>query len=372
MFTKATELPSDWQSLLPNDHFLKPASLQIYEDVKLPDVQFLYALVYQNEKPVAACYFQVLSLKKHLLSKSKSSTTIYGLWQALSLLVRPKLLVGGHLFRHDICSFYAIQELSPFEIFQAYQSAIQIALRESRAHAVLVKDVQQPIMVYFQHHAPQYFLLRNDISMEMKIAPSWNALEDYEAALKHKYGQRFRKIRQSLNGATIKELSAEEVFAHREVLYSLYLQVCERQPVRLGLINAAYLPTLKKENSNLHIWLVEYNQKPIAFFSAWSQETVLDMFYIGLDYTCNDSLQLYFNLLFFGLEQAIILGKKKLILGRTALEAKARVGCEPRYLSTYLFIKNGGLRWLVNQSWNHFSPAEEVWENRHPFKKMIE
>ncbi|MBS1783288.1 MAG: hypothetical protein JSS78_09500 [Bacteroidetes bacterium] len=372
LYNHSTELPSAWQSVLPIDHFLQPASLHIYELIQLPDISFLYALVYQNEKPVAAGYFQVLSLKKSLLSKSKSSSAIHGLWQAFSWLVRPKLLVGGHLFRHDICSFYAIKELAPFEIFQAYQIAIQFALKQCHAHAVLIKDVQQPIMVYFQHHAPEYFLLRNDISMEMKIAQSWHSLTDYEAALKHKYGQRFRKIRQSLNGATIKELSTDEVFRHQEVLYGLYLQVCERQPVRLGLINAAYLPTLKKANNNLHIWLVENDQKPIAFFSAWNQETVLDMFYIGFDYTLNDSLQLYFNLLFFGLEQAIRLGKKKLILGRTALEAKARIGCEPLYLSTYLFIKNSGLRWLVNQSWKHFSPSEEAWENRHPFKKIVE
>ena len=92
------------------------------------------------------------------------------------------------------------------------------------------------------------------------------------------------------------------------------------------------------------------------------------MFYIVFDYSRNDSLQLYFNILFFSVEQAIRMGKKKLILGRTALEAKARIGCKPVYLSTFLYIKNPLVRNLMLRAQQSIAANEGEWENRHPFK----
>ena len=71
------------------------------------------------------------------------------------------------------------------------------------------------------------------------------------------------------------------------------------------------------------------------------------------------------------MEQAIRLKKKKLILGRTALEAKARVGCKAKYLSTYLYIKNPVLRNVITRLQNNINDMEGEWENRHPFKNPL-
>lgn len=108
--------------------------------------------------------------------------------------------------------------------------------------------------------------------------------------------------------------------------------------------------------------------EPVLFFSAWTHDEVLDMFYIGFDYSKNEERQLYFNILFFTIEEAIRLQKKKLILGRTALEAKARLGCKPKYLSTYLYIRNPIIRWVINRLHQNINSMEGEWENRHPFK----
>ena len=92
------------------------------------------------------------------------------------------------------------------------------------------------------------------------------------------------------------------------------------------------------------------------------------MFYIGFDYSRNADLQSYFNILFFSVEQAITLKKQKLILGRTALDAKARIGCDARYLHTFLYIRNAFLRRLVFNKQQKVSVQEGNWEEKHPFK----
>ena len=106
----------------------------------------------------------------------------------------------------------------------------------------------------------------------------------------------------------------------------------------------------------------------IYFLSACEKETAFDMLYIGFDYKHNAELQSYFNILFFSVEQAITLGREKLILGRTALDAKARLGCEPRYLHTFLFINNPLIRRFILRKQQNVTLREGDWEEKHPFK----
>jgi len=368
LFNHTAQLPSDWDGCLPQKHFLRSVHLAVYERMQLPDVSYVYALISQNNKTIGVAYFQVLSIKERHLDAKTLSPLQGQAWKAFTKVLRPRLLVAGHLFRHDICSFFWSDELTAFEAFGLYQTAIQKAMRHSCASAVLVKDVNVGLVPYFLHYTPQYLLLRNDISMEMELPREWQTTQDYEKSLKHKYAQRFRKVRQHWQQLEIKELSAADTETNKEVLFHLYEQVSSRQQVRLGCLNENFLPCLKRENPQLRIWLASENGVPVAFFSAWDHGAVFDMFYIGFDYAKNDALQLYFNILFFSVEQSIVLQKSKLILGRTALEAKARLGCKPRYLSTYLYIRNPVLRNIISRLQSNITGMEGEWENRHPFK----
>jgi hypothetical protein len=93
------------------------------------------------------------------------------------------------------------------------------------------------------------------------------------------------------------------------------------------------------------------------------------MFYIGFDYKRNTELQLYFNILFFGVEQAILEHKPNAIFGRTALDAKARLGCKPRYQSTFAFVRNRWIRMITLRIQNNSQSQEGAWEQRHPLKE---
>lgn len=368
VYTNTDQLPSAWDDCLPINHPLHSQALALYETIKLPDITCFYASFGSADKPLAIAYFQLLKvLPKHL------NTGLLGGYQAslapLCLNVfRPALLIAGHLFRHDIVTFYAPQ-LSPIEAYRAYEAMIQAVVKKSCAMATLIKDVPSDLVQYFQNFAPHYTQLRNDISMEMLLPKEWKSFDDYEKALKHKYAQKLRKVRSSVKEVAIKELTTAEVFANAQSIYQLYRQVSSRQAVSLGLLNAAFLPELKKANEQeLKVWAFYEGEKMVAFASAWVHATCFDMFYIGFDYERNAALSLYFNILYFSIEQAILHQKEKLNLGRTALEAKARLGCTPRYLPTFLFVKNVCIRALVNSKINQQHEQEGAWEERHPLK----
>jgi len=369
-YESTAALPADWDTFLPQTHFLKGSSLEVHESTALPHLHTIYAAVRQEEQLVAQAAFQVLTLQPAHLNKSAFKKWQYAAWKVFAKSTHPKLLVAGQLFRHDVSSFFWTDARTPFEAFNDYRRIMHLALKKTCAQAVLVKESPEAFVPYFQHYTPEYLLLRNDSSMQLDVWEEWQTFSDYEKSLKHKYAQRLRKVRQSWDALEVRELDALAVEENAAALYELYLQVTANQPVRLGLLSKNFLPALKKYyGSKLKIWGIYEAGKMIAFASAWVRERSFDMFYIGFDYKRNSELQLYFNLLFFAIEQAIALRKPQLLLGRTALEAKARVGCRPEYLHTFLFIKNPLIRTMVSRLQQRFTETTGEWENRHPFKK---
>jgi len=367
-FSSADSLPDVWDALVPREHFLQRASLQLYEGARLPDVGFHYVLAYRGGAPVAAAYFQTLSIRAKHLNAEALKPWQRQAWRAFTAVTCPRLLVSGHLFRHDVRALYRHPDLEIFEAFKIFRAVVDEAARRTGASAVLVKDPPDSMLTYFQQFAPEYLLMRADVSMEMALRPEWETFTDYEKSLKHKYAQRVRNVRKAAAGAAFRELDADEVAARKAELYALYRQVTERQPVRLGYLSPELLPMLKRANNTLRVWGIFEEEKLVAFASGWVRSDAFDMFYIGFDYAENARLQLYFNILFFAVEQAISLRAPQLILGRTALEAKARLGCRPKYLQTFLYIRNPVLRAWVTRMQSRFSAGEGEWESRHPFK----
>ncbi len=370
-YRNCDELPEMWDEMLPANHFLKKQNLRITELVQLPDVCFRYVLITEKDMPVAAAYFQLLNLKPHHINKEKVKSWQYNVWKTYSSILRPKMLVAGHLFRHDVASYYYNTNLSAFEAYQYYVMAIDFALAETCAASVLVKDMTEELITYFQHHASQYLLLRNDIAMQMELPDEWQTMNDYEKALKHKYAQRYRKVRSAMPAVEIRELDENQVEAAKENIFKLYTNVTTQQQVRLGLLNSNFIPQLKKHyRDDFKVWGMYEGDIMVGFLSAWLKQEAFDMFYIGFSYEKNATLQLYFNILFLSIEKSIQYRKSRLILGRTALEAKARLGCKPRYLSTFLYIRNNYIRKRVLQiQEKNFVMEGSSWEERHPFKQ---
>lgn len=369
-YNAASALPADWDAGLPEDHFLRRESLNVQESTALPDVAVKYVLLRSEEIILARAAFQILRVQPSHVKSEALSKWQYRLWKLFTQTAHPKLLVGGQLFRHDVHSVHWHDSLPAYDAFVWYSGAVKAAARKTGAMAVLLKELPSALVPHFLHGAPEYLLLRNDISMKLALPQDWQSIGDYESSLKHKYAQRFRKVRQSWAGLRVIEMNAVETERHAERIFSLYQQVTGHQPVRMGRLSQRFIPTLKQAYpERLKVWGVWEQDKLVAFASAWVNHQSFDMFYIGFDYRRNASLQLYFNILFFAIEQAITLRKPLLILGRTALEAKARVGCRPEYLNTFLYIRNPLLRELISRMQSKLVDSSNDWEQRHPFKQ---
>jgi predicted N-acyltransferase len=345
----------DLQTVLQsNIEAVKPYYVQVVDD---------------KNQTIALVYGQILRILPKFININSLNSSLMWLTKTLLSCKKIQLLVVGHLFRHDAPYMHFQVAITEQEQGQIIQDIIDALEKKYSTTAVFLKDLPKHIGEQFINE-PGYNRFKNDVGMELQIHPSWNTFTDYEQALKHKYVQRLRKTQKAFTAVQIKELSLEEITTQKQEIYNLYFQVCKNQNITLGLLNADYFIAFKKslqENLIVHGFYLE--NKLIAFSTAILKDQTLDMNYIGFDYSLNSKLQLYFNMLFFFVQQAIERNCKHLFLGRTALEAKAILGCTPVTLCGYYKISNG----FLSRATNWFTTKEsdeqgELWQSRHPFK----
>jgi hypothetical protein len=343
--------------------------IDVIEKANTANLKHYYVIIENQGQAQAFAYFQLLQVKPfHFNLQGKR-------WQQLSLhlvlqWIRPTMLVAGNLFRHDVSFFQFLDDdIDDATKGKIYLDTINHLIAHTKASGLFIKDVPRNLGEFIQQD-DSYQRMPDDISMEMHLPAPWQSIADYEKALKHKYLQRYKKMRQSFSEIEVRELSHNDILRYSKEMEALYMQVTRKQMVSMGILNHQFfefLKTVLQDDYKVCGYFID--QKMVAFSSAIVHDAEYDMNYIGFDYAVNQSHHLYFNILFQCLDNAIQSKCRKLILGRTALEAKAILGCEADYRYSFYKLRNGILnRFYQKVSANFRERQGDKWKERHPFK----
>lgn len=367
-YTHYQDLPEMWNQLLPANHALHSSLIAHTQEANCENLNYYYVLTLENNQLVMLSYFQCLHIKtSHFNCKDNAFQQLT--LQTIIHTVKPSLLVAGNLFRHDT-SFFYFGEHVPYENrAEIYLKTIDYVVAACKPTGVFVKDL--PItLAKFVTEASTYTRMENDISMYLNLPAHWSNINDYEKELKRKYAQRYKKVRKQSDKLTVRELTKAEIEANKEVIYALYRQVSDKQLVSMGKLSVDFFATLKDKLGDSYRVFAWYDQSEmLAFSSVILHDDIYDMNYIGFDYDRNQEYSLYFAILLHCVEQSIARSCTKLILGRTALEAKAIVGCKAEYMNGFYKMRNP----LINKVFQIISKRfqhqlGESWKERHPFK----
>jgi hypothetical protein len=217
-----------------------------------------------------------------------------------------------------------------------------------------------------------YELPIQDFTMELDLDPEWTNFDHYLATLKKKYFKRANAIILKGKGLEFKALSLAEIIKNNDKINALYLQIVKAQAFVANTALPNHFVILKeiyKEDFVLEGIFV--NGKMVGFSSYFIQNQQLSVHYIGLDYSQNDTFDLYFNILFRMVQIGIETKKTCINFGRTSLEAKASLGAKPKYLSNY--FKTFGLTKIIEKQIIKQAKSIEsnAWKTRNPFKNEI-
>lgn len=325
-----------WDKLLPDNHHLKSDKIKFYNENT--SVESLTFIVWDQKEPIAAIYLQKSKFPLNQIKVSDLKISLLELFTKCveNLSCSLDVLVCGNIFKSNQEGFYIKKGYTRIHIFETLVEFLEQNPNTKNFAGLLVKECDTPFDI-----SKKLIPFSQDISMQMCIDPSWKNMGDYASVLDKKYRSRYKKIIAKFDSLTFTELNIEDIKLHQKRIYELYLEVLQNQTVKLGEIKPTYFLELKKLlGDNLQVFGVFKDEKIIAFSThIFSGNGQMEIHYIGIDYTENENYNLYFNILYFGLSEAINRHQSKIELGRTAEVAKSSMGAKPVKKLNYLYFK---------------------------------
>lgn len=384
--TQINALVDLWHQAAPtHNRLLQYAYLQTLEQFPPKGMSFQYAVLTHNNQPVGVLYYQLfkLNLEDSLQSnedKEKSNCIITALSNAAKkwLLKRAEfhLLVGGNLLLTGRYGVYlgAINDPTlDAQLIHHSNEAIQKAINQKghKVRAQLLKDypTEANETLKNQLEQQQYYPFAMQPCMYVPIRPYWNNFDDYLADMSSKYRVRVRRARKKGKALVQKELSLTEIEAQEERLYELYKGIADSAGFNAFLLHPHYFSALKRglgEYFQLKAYYLE--GKLVAFRTLIHNHHELDAHFLGVDGAYNREHQVYLNILYDLVQDAITAKVHRLDFARTALEIKSSVGAIPEEMTCFFKHQNTLSSKLIQLVFDSFNPKEE-WQPRNPFKQ---
>jgi len=206
--------------------------------------------------------------------------------------------------------------------------------------------------------------------MVLDISPKWKSYDDYLASLNSKYRKQSKQIEKEVTnaGCVVEEIKTADIARNAEQLHALYLQTHKNARLRLVTLPVTFLPTLAERfGDDMRFTVLKKDGELLGFVTTVKDGETAVGYYIGFDRKANADIPIYFRLLQSVIGHAIALDCKRLSLGRTALEPKARLGARPDPMRVWIRHRIPMLNMIVRGLLHTIDDHEEPPE-RNPFK----
>ncbi|HEX8456786.1 MAG TPA: GNAT family N-acetyltransferase [Pyrinomonadaceae bacterium] len=365
-----------WDALTaPASVYLGRPYLRALEQAAPENLCGRYALIYgAGARPLAAVAAQSVRVSAARVQKKTDSRRTQAVAAPLRR-IEERMLVCGNLLSWGQHGVAFARDADRRELWPAVAEALYRLRRADRLSGdtdlVMVKDIPDEEAADASALAQfSYRPLETDPDMVLELSPKWQTYADYLASLTSKYRKSARQIEKDVEAAGCRVetfAGAEDVHAHAAELHALYLQVHEGARLRLVTLSPAFIPALASTfGEDFRCTVIRRDAELLGFVTTLKDNDTAVGYYIGFDRAANAGAPIYFRLLQAVVDDAIRLGCRRLSLGRTALEPKARLGARPAPLRVWVRHRIPALNLVVRALLRtaHHDEAPE----RNPFK----
>lgn len=373
----------DWDAAI-KDHntFLSFSYLSIIHQQRTENFRFRYVIVYSHQKPIGVVYFQINDFSASLFGEliahqiselqSKRASVFKKYIQHSEDETIMRLVTCGNNFISGEHGFYL--DIGSRKIkFKLLEGVIDAVAREEKLRgkisAILVKDFyEEGFGDKDCWYCTKFIHFNVEPNMIIDLPESITSLTDYINCFSKKYRNRARSILKAGAALTKKRLTAEEIIAYNDELYALYMNVFKQAKFKLAHLSKNYFSDVVKAEAKLFYidaWFLDNTM--VSFASGFYLPTEIEAHYIGFDYSINKEYELYQNILYSYIEEAISTEKQSINLGRTASEIKTTVGAKAHELICYIKPQNTVSKLILKPFMQFLQPTE--WIPRNPFKE---
>ncbi|MCE3277880.1 MAG: hypothetical protein K0S44_71 [Bacteroidetes bacterium] len=376
-----------WNSIVAcGSEFLELSFLNVLEKESPENMHFHYAIIYRSDKPVAITYFQVIDfssesfgslkdeenkeftcvitdyLKKYLTNHLKRSAD----------KINMRLLICGNAYVSGEHGFTCLPEINKTDVVDALADVIYLIGRAEKLRgnisAVLIKDFYADSLAHaaeLEEYKYHDFLVEPNMIVDIQ----WSTFEEYLNAMSKKYRNRAKTIMKKGLAIERKVFDAVDIDKNSKKILQLFNNVHLKAKFRLASLTPGYFAELKRTMGDKFNFIAYYHSNElIGFRSTFMLKNAVEAHFIGLDYKVNKEMELYQNILYDYIQEAIDNKKQQVFLGRTASEIKSTVGAEAYQLTCYIRHRNSLSNRIIKPFVDYLKPSE--WVPRNPFKEI--
>ena len=223
--------------------------------------------------------------------------------------------------------------------------------RKLRPWFIVVKECDAADLPRLDHLQEHGYLRGDSLAMN-HFEPRFRDLDDFCQALRSHYRY---KIKKSLKKFAQAGMRLETLTDARKILelytdnvHRLYVAVVDRAEHKLENLPAEFFRELvRRLPGEMSLSLVWQDERIVAFAWGLLHRGVFQNLFIGVDYSLNTDVDLYFNTMLRSIDFGLRAGASDIYVGQSADDFKSRVGCyhRPRYV--YLKSTSRLFHWLV-------------------------
>jgi len=363
--------------------FLRREILRVIEDHGPENIIPRYAMIFRDNKAVAALVAQMVlvtgerlrSEKNAPLDNRSSHLLHHARSRAASVAtanVRERMLVAGNLFSWGFHGIAFAPDEDPAQLWPGVAEALYRIRRAERltgqTNFVLVKDLTEQQNGLEALGRFSYRPLKTEPNMVLEIPSAWRSYDDYLAALdaKHRRNAKDQLKKLASAGCVLEPLI--DLSANARRLHELYRAVHSNAPIRLVTLRETHLPALASAaGENFRCTVARRGDDILGFVTSLRDGDTAIAYYIGFDRAAaEEGLPLYLRLLHTTIADAITWRCRRLSLGRTALEPKAAMGARPEPMTVWVRHRVPALNWMLRGLLGAVPHAEAP--ERNPFK----
>lgn len=374
IYTKAHELPENWDTLAISNIFLSKAYIKVLDQSAPANMICHYIGLFRQDELCGIAISQFLDLNKvesfgerDNCLKTTARNFVFRNFSAHVLFIGNNMLTGQNAFalNHKIEPSQAITLL-----FQATKALKEIfRKRKTKIHLTVFKDFSEHDTKSFAiPEFASFYRFTTQPNMLFNIPDSWHHETDYVDALTKKYRDQYKRARKKAVDLTKRKFSLVDIQEHSDTIHSLYQNVARNAPFNTFFLSDNHFFKLKKLLGDQFLFYGYFlNDKLIGFNTLIINGTTIDTYFLGYDEEYQREKMLYLNMLYDMVGYSVNKGFTKIVFARTALEIKSSVGATPQEMFGYIQHENAFINRYISKLFRSLEP-ETVWQQRNPFK----
>ena len=319
--------------------FMDPRFIASAETSMKEDCRFWYVIVYDgNGRPAACACLTAMTIDLADLADPRLAWIIRRTPRLLTRFRKLKLFICGLPGSPGEKSLALTSLSSSEDTLAVLDAVIRDLANETRSDAIVYKEFgngdlewTRPLLAlgYRQIPTPPMHFFK----------PSFGDFDEYRAALKTRYRQQVNRSIRKLKAPGIRQEiltdSKEISRLYTAHVHDLYCQMAAKAEAKLEILPIEFFRQLTSRlEGDVELLVISKDSRIVAFGWCLHAGSSYHLLFAGLDYQLNEELDLYFNLMYAGLDRALRKQVSTIHVGQSADAFKARIGCysEPLYV----------------------------------------